>query len=256
MPAERDGLGRVVCRFSCGVPSLVAAKLAIAEYGADRVEVVRSDTRSEHPDNERFLRDAEEWLGKKAVVLASDEYRDIWHVYRKERFIRSHKGVKCRGELKLAPFYRYYQPTDLLVFGYTADSRDAARAVRLQATSPEMMTFPLIKRGLVRADCMAIVRRAGIEIPMMYRLGFNNNNCLGCPNGGMGYWNLIRIHFPDRFEEMCLIQDELGPGSWFLERRGERISLRMLEPGDGDHRTEPEIDCSIMCGAAEAEIAA
>lgn len=247
---------RVVARISCGIPSLVAAKLAIAEYGPNRVELVRSNTRSEHPDNERFLRDSEEWLGQRVTVLESDEYKDIWDVYRRERFVRSHKGVKCRGVLKLAPFHAYYRPTDLLIFGYTADAKDAARAVRLKATSPEMMQFPLIERGLMRADCMAIVKRAGIEIPMMYRLGFNNNNCLGCPNGGMGYWNLIRIHFPDRFEEMCLIQDELGPGSWFLVRRNERISLRMLNPEDGDHKTEPEIDCSIMCALAEQDIAA
>jgi 3'-phosphoadenosine 5'-phosphosulfate sulfotransferase (PAPS reductase)/FAD synthetase len=249
-------MDRVVCRFSCGIPSLIAAKLAIAEYGADRVEVVRSDTRSEHSDNERFMREAEEWLGKTVTVLASKEYQDIWDVYRRERFIRSHKGVKCRGVLKLAPFYQYYRPTDILVFGYTADPKDAARAIRLQASSPEIMRFPLIKRGLSRADCMAMFRRTGIKPPIMYVLGFGNNNCLGCPNGGMGYWNLIRIHFPDRFEEMCLIQDDLGPGSWFLVRREERISLRMLRPEDGDHRIEPEIDCSIMCASAEQEIAA
>lgn len=248
--------GRHLVRYSCGVPSAVAAKLAIAELGANNVEIVRSDTRSEHPDNERFMADCEAWFGKKVTVLASDDYQDIWDVYRRERFISSHRGAPCRGILKMEPFYGFYQPSDVLLFGYTSDRRDAERAVRLKAGSAELMRFPLIERGLTRSDCLAIIDRAGITIPVMYRLGFPNNNCLGCPKGGMGYWNAIRVHFPDRFEEMCCIQDELGPGSWFLVRRGERISLRMLKPGDGDMRTEPGFECSIMCALAEQDMAA
>lgn len=249
-------MSRVVVRYSCGVPSAVTAKLALAEFGADNVEIVRSDTRSEHPDNERFMADCEAWWGKKARVLASDEYQDIWDVFRKERFIVSHQGAKCTGVLKRAPFYEWSKPDDILLFGYTSDKRDAERAVRLRAASVEPVRFPLIERGLMRSDCMAIIERAGIEIPRMYRLGFNNNNCLGCPKGGMGYWNRIRQHFPDRFEQMALIQDELGPGSWFLTRRGERIGLRALHPDDGKHEPQTDIECSVMCMLAEHEMAA
>ena len=96
---------RNIVRFSCGIPSAVTAKLAIAEYGADNVEIVRSDTRSEHPDNERFMADCEVWFGKKVTVLASDEYENIWDVYRRERFITSHRGAPCTGLLKREPFY-------------------------------------------------------------------------------------------------------------------------------------------------------
>lgn len=247
---------RNIVRFSCGIPSAVTAKLAIAEYGADNVEIVRSDTRSEHPDNERFMADCEVWFGKKVTVLASDEYENIWDVYRRERFITSHRGAPCTGLMKREPFYGYARPDDVLLFGYTADAKDALRAARLKAASPETVRFPLIERGLMRSDCMAMVERAGIGIPVMYLLGFNNNNCLGCPKGGMGYWNMVRIHLPLYFERMAVIQDELGPGSWFLVRRGERISLRMLQPEDGKHEPQTEIECSIMCAIAEQDIAA
>jgi hypothetical protein len=178
----------------------------------------------------------------------------IW--FEKERFIVSHQGAKCRSVLKMVPFYDFWLPSDTLIFGYTADRADAERATRLQENSAEKMRFPLIERNLMRSDCLAIVERAGIEIPMMYRLGFKNNNCLGCPKGGMGYWNAIRRNFPERFEQMAAIQRELGPGSGFHRRRGERITLDQLEPEDGRHDEEQDIECSIMCALAEAEIAA
>ena len=36
-------------------------------------------------------------------------------------------------------------------------------------------------------------------------LGFQNNNCLktGCVQGGIGYWQLYRRKFPDRFDRMA-----------------------------------------------------
>lgn len=247
---------RIVVRFSCGAPSAVVAKLMLAEYGPERVEVVYSDTRSEHEDNGRFRRDCEEWFGKAVTVLASDEYRDIWDVFQRERFIVSHMGAKCRGELKMAPFHGFYRPSDMLCFGYTADRSDVQRAERLRSSSFEMMRFPLIERGLTKLDCKAIIDRAGIELPAMYRLGFNNNNCRGCPKGGMGYWNRIREHFPADFERMAAIQRELGPGASFLKRRGERISLDELQPEDGRHDQEPDFECSFMCQVAELDIAA
>jgi hypothetical protein len=90
----------------------------------------------------------------------------------------------------------------------------------------------------------------------MYRLGFKNNNCLGCPKGGMGYWNRIREHFPAEFEKMAAIQRELGPGSGFLKRRGERIVLDQLLPEDGRDEAEQDIECSVTCYIAEQDIAA
>lgn len=249
-------MARKVVRFSCGIPSAVAAAVALAEFGHEAVEIVRSDTRSEHPDNERFMAECEEWWGKKVTVVGSDEYRDIWDVFRRERFIVSHQGAKCTGVLKREPFYAWARPDDVLLFGYTADKRDAARANRLKAVAVEDVRFPLIERGLTRSDCMAIIHRAGIREPEMYRLGFNNNNCRGCPKGGMGYWNQIRQHFPEEFERMAAIQRELGPGSAFLVRRGERITLDQLLPEDGRHEPQTDIECSVMCMLAEQEIAA
>jgi len=246
---------RVVCRFSCGGPSAVATKLALAEFGADRVEIVYSDTRSEHPDNKRFLHECEEWFGKSVTVLASSQYENIWDVYRRERFISSHQGASCRAPLKMVPFYDFWRPSDLLIFGFTADGTDVARAERLEANSAERMRFPLIEKRLTRSDCLAMIDRAGIAIPEMYRLGFKNNNCLGCPKGGMGYWNRIRDHFPVEFERMAAIQRDLGPGSGFLTRRGERITLDQLEQGDGRDQPDDGFECSVMCALAEQDIA-
>ena len=74
------------------------------------------------------------------------------------------------------------------------------------------MIAPLVDAGLGKDDCKAMVLRAGIELPMPYRMGYDNANCKGCVKGGEGYFRAIREDFPDEFEELCKVQDELGPG--------------------------------------------
>jgi len=51
---------RIVCWFSAGAASAVALKMAKDKYGM--VLPVYCDTGSEHPDNERFKRDVEQWV--------------------------------------------------------------------------------------------------------------------------------------------------------------------------------------------------
>ena len=67
---------RVVCWFSCGVTSAVATKLCLAKY--PNAVIAYCDTGSEHPDNERFIKDCERWFGKDIQRLKSPAYSDIW----------------------------------------------------------------------------------------------------------------------------------------------------------------------------------
>ena len=57
---------------------------------------------------------------------------------------------------------------------------------------------------------MRIISEAGIELPAMYRLGYSNNNCVGCVKGGMGYWNKIRKDFPDIFQRTVELENKAG----------------------------------------------
>jgi 3'-phosphoadenosine 5'-phosphosulfate sulfotransferase (PAPS reductase)/FAD synthetase len=251
-------LSRIVCRFSCGAASAVATKLAIRKYGHERVVITYSDPGSEHPDNRRFLADCERWFGKPITVLRSDKYADTWAVWETESFIISRHGAACTGLLKREPTYAFQQPGDILVFGYTVEERDRAARFRGQNFEQPLET-PLIEAGLTKADCLAMIERAGIELPVMYRLGYHNNNCIGCPKGGMGYWNKIRRDFPDVFERMAVIQRRLGPGSGFWRERDEtqkRITLDDLDPSRGDHDEEPGAECSLLCYGAEQELIA
>ena len=248
-------MGRVVCRFSCGAASAVATKLAIARWGD--VVIHYSDTRSEHADNERFLADCERWFGQSVIRLHSERYHDVWDVWeRRNMIVAGGTGfAPCTEELKRMTAEMAQRPGDIIVMGYTAEEQH--RYDRVVKRNPgENIVAPLIDANLSKADCLAMVERADIELPAMYRLGFQNNNCIGCPRGGMGYWNHIRRHFPAVFDRMAALERKLGHAIIPDGKSGKRVFLDELDPNRGHLPSEPEIECSIMCNLAEQEIAA
>jgi len=65
--------------------------------------------------------------------------------------------------------------------------------------------------GYDKDDCLKIISDAGIEIPVMYKMGFRNNNCFGtgCVQGGIGYWQKMKTDFPEKFNNMAEMEHKL-----------------------------------------------
>lgn len=241
-------MSRIVCWFSCGVTSAVAAKIAVDERPDDDVRIVYCDTRSEHPDNHRFLRDIGEWVGKEVEILASDKYHDTWDVFDKTGWLVGPAGARCTTELKKVLRQQYQEPDDIQVFGF--DAGEAKRVEKFRQNNIEVNLWaPLIDKGLSKKDCTDIVLSAGIEVPEIYRLGFRNANCLGCPKGGMGYWNHTRKVFPEVFDRMAKVERKLGVAICSTKENGKRVRIYLdeLDPDRGNYKTEPALECGLLC---------
>ena len=248
---------RLLTWFSAGAASAVASKLVLADHGTD-VHLGYCNPGSEHPDNERFIRDSSLWFDAPVAQYRSDRYADTWQVWGERRFLVGPQGALCTAELKKKVRFAVERPDDVQVFGYTAEEEDRADRFREQNPDVELLT-PLIDAGLTKSDCLAMVDRAGIELPTMYRLGYRNNNCIGCPKGGIGYWNKIRRDFPDTFLRMSLLERQLDASvlredSRTFEGEDPSIWLDGLDPERGNHSDEPDFECSLLCAIAEADI--
>ena len=220
------------------------------------VVIVNAFVAEEHPDNRRFLADCEAWFGRPVTVL-----RDAKHgasartVFRRRRFLNSAKGAPCTKTLKREVLDAWALPDDTLVLGFTADESDRFNRW-IDANNEKRAVAPLIDAGLGKADVLALVERAGLVLPMMYRLGYHNANCIGCVKGGAGYWNKIRRDFPADFEEMAVIEESLSVKATLLRHRGgplkgQRFRLRELDPKAGRYEDEPSIECGASCEFVE-----
>lgn len=235
--------------FSCGAASAVLAKLAVDKYQSD-CEVVYCDTMdTEHPDNARFFADVERWIGRSILRIRSQEFKSIDEVFTRTRYMAGVAGARCTVEMKKRPREAMQYPDDIHLFGYTTEEQ--RRADRFEDQNPSLhVEWLLIDEDVSKQACLDRLAQAGIELPAMYRLGFDHNNCLGCvKSASPRYWNAIRKHFPEVFDRRAAQSQALGVK--LAKFKGERVFLSML-PADADGPTE-QIDCGPVCQTPSEE---
>lgn len=246
-------MNRIVCWFSCGAASAVATKLVVQEYGLSHdIVIARCIVKEEHPDNERFAADCEKWFGMPITNLIAEEYEgSVFNVITKRKYISGVSGAPCTMLLKKKVREDFQRPDDTHVFGYCAEEQERYDSF-IDANNIDVLV-PLIDRSLSHANCLSMLETAGIELPTMYKLGYQHNNCIGCVKAtGAGYWNKIKQDFPERFWMMAGASQALGVK--MVRVNNERIFLSELPAGVGRYQDEPEIQCGIFCSAANAEI--
>ena len=243
-------MSRIICWFSCGAASAVATKMTLSKY--DDVTIAYCKVREEHPDNERFLSDCEGWFGQKVeVLMAKGMDGSIYNVFEKN-YIRTPAGSPCTKELKRRVRVKFQNEGDVHVFGYTVEEED--RANRFIDANNELETlWPLIDERLTKSDVLAMVERAGIELPVLYKMGYEHNNCVGCVKGGMGYWNKVRVDFPEVFKRMADFEKRKGYTVLKEPKGGKPLFLHDLDPNRGYMKDEPKIECGVFCEAVERE---
>lgn len=254
----------MIIHFSCGATSAIAAAIALKEDPA--AEIVYADTGAEHPDNERFMKDCERVLFKKKVtVLRSSRFAGLKEVIESSTALSLRNGgALCTSELKKIPIRDYVGErlvTEEHVYGY--DTGEIPRIERYKENNPEVkLKLPLIDYGLSKANCLALLQRFNIELPMMYRLGYEHSNCIGCVKArdSVGYWEAIRQDFPDVFQYMAKQERRVGsidpdtgkPKGFALNRRtrkGVRSKVWLDEwPNDIKPKRDLEISCGYSCG--------
>lgn len=234
-----------VCWLSSGVSSFIAGY--IMRHTIDKYIYI--DIEDQHPDSIRFIHDCEKILGKNVEIIHS-EYGSVENVVRTVGFVNSPYGAPCTDILKrrVRKKWEYEHREFDITYVWGMDCTEQRRADRLQEIEFEFNhEFPLIEKSLTKQDCHAMCESLGIKRPAMYDLGFNNNNCIGCVKGGMGYWNKIRTDFPDVFNRRAKLERDIGASII------NGVYLDELEPDRGRIQDEISVDCGIMCYLALQE---
>lgn len=230
--------------FSGGVTSAVAIKTVLDS--GKQLDIFYFETGAHHPDHGRFLKDCERWYGQKIITIRNKKYTSPIDVIRKDKYINGPSGARCTLKLKKEMRWALEKiiDYDFQVMGYDADEPKRVQNFSLEYPEAKAI-FPLVDLKISKQDCLRIISEAGIEIPEMYKLGFNNSNCIGCPKGGMGYWNKIREIFPDTFNEMAKVERELKRTC--LRKNKKPLYLDKLDPGTGRHEDISLPECGVFC---------
>lgn len=224
--------------ISAGVSSFIASYLI--RDSIDKFIYIHID--DHHSDSLRFIKDCEKLLEKPIEIIQS-KYKSVNQACSAFGYINGAYGAKCTDVLKKRVRKEWErQQTEPISYVWGFDLTEKHRADRLNETMKEFKhIFPLIERQLTKQDCHAILVRLGIKRPVMYDMGYHNNNCIGCVKGGKGYWNKIRKDFPDVFKSRMELEELVGNSCI------KGCFLKDLKEDEGREQEPISEECSIFC---------
>jgi len=241
----------IVVWFSCGAASAVAAKLIVRCYSHRcNVVVVNNPIHNEDADNRRFLADVSRWIGQpiedaRNINFPKGDCEEVWG---KRGFMSGPKGAPCTTELKKKARQQWEDRNhhDWMVMGFTAD--EVKRHENFSLTERSNVLPILIDAGLTKSDCFQLLADAGIELPLMYRLGYPNANCIGCVKAtSPTYWNHVRQVHPEVFESRAVQSRSIG--CRLVRVKNKRLFLDELDPAAKGlpMKSMKMPECGIFC---------
>lgn len=230
----------IICWWSGGVTSAVAIWLAIQLFGKERCRIIFIDTFNEHQDTYRFKEDCERWYEIKIETITGigNEYKKIQDVWFKFKSLNVATGAICSTELKRLVREKWEKENPNYthqVFGF--DITEANRAISMKLNNPHTKPiFPLLFHALTKKKCIEELQFNFIIIPVMYYLGFHNNNCFetGCIQGGIGYWQKMYKEFKIKFLRMAVIE------RWLTDMVGYPVTINKDQSKASKKKPEKE----------------
>jgi hypothetical protein len=241
--------------FSCGAASAVAAKKTLELYSKTHiVRVINNPIAEEDADNQRFLKDVQEWLGVEIETAINSKYpnHSCVEVWDKRKFMSGPKGAPCTLELKKnarAEWENINGKPWKHVLGFTADER--VRHQNFIAVEGPILLPVLIDAGITKSDCYRIISEAGIKLPRIYEMGYPNANCIGCVKAtSPTYWNHVRKMHPEIFKERAEQSRRLG--ARLARHKKVRVFIDELPPDAKARKLKSmDFECGIFCGTTE-----
>jgi hypothetical protein len=202
--------------FSGGLGSWLTARRVALQHGTDDLVLLFADVASdrsphvgEDEDTYRFIREAaEDVLGSALVgerLITVRDGRDIWQVYKDDRFLGNARLANCSKFLKQKPCRDWLEanrnPDDTTVY-VGIDWSESQRLPAIEAGwAPYRVQAPMTWAPyLDKAQMVAACEAAGIEVPRLYRAGFPHNNCGGfCVRAGQAQMELLLREHPERY---------------------------------------------------------
>lgn len=199
-----------VVMFSGGLGSWMTAKRVAEKVGVEDITLLFADVGSdrsphvgEDEDTYRFINEAAANIGAELVTVSDG--RDIWQVFKDDRFLGNSRLANCSKFLKQKPCRDWleanHDPAETIVY-VGIDWSESQRLPAIEAGwAPYPAHAPLTEPPyLDRIAMLGALEAEGIEVPRLYRAGFPHNNCGGfCVRAGQAQMELLHREHPDRY---------------------------------------------------------
>jgi 3'-phosphoadenosine 5'-phosphosulfate sulfotransferase (PAPS reductase)/FAD synthetase len=189
--------------YSGGAGSWATAMRVKEQYGNENLYLVFADTLTEDEDLYRFLDDTKTQIGGTFIHLK--EGRDIWQVFKDDRFLGNSRLANCSKYLKQKPSREWleanFKPDECIVY-IGIDWSELHRLPAIEkAYLPYTALAPMTEKPYMdKNQIIEWLEKENIKPPRLYGMGFAHNNCGGfCVRSGQAQFKRLLETFPERY---------------------------------------------------------
>ena len=184
-----------IISLSGGIGSFYTLQRVLEKQEKKDVVCVFCDTLAEDGDLYRFLDDIEKHF--EISIIRITQGMTPFELAFKDRFLFNSRVANCSRKLKSKPFNEWlksnYGPEECVLY-LGIDWTETHRKDAIERNyKPYKVNFPMCEKPYIsKYEMIDGLKEVGIEIPRMYKLGFQHNNCKGCCfKGGVGHYKLL-----------------------------------------------------------------
>ncbi len=181
---------RVVVGFSGGVTSAWCLGWALRQFPRSEVIALFHDTKEEHPDTYRFLKEMAAALG--VVIVERSDGRSVTQLFRDEDTLGNNQQTMCSRILKADQGTKYFAElrrelgpdVELVkVVGYSVNEQTRIQRMCGYALAGGFeVRFPIVETGTTKQQCADWCESLGVAPSAMYCWA-EHANCVGCVKG-------------------------------------------------------------------------
>lgn len=205
----------IIVALSGGKASAYCGDYALKSFPKEDIILYFNDTKWEHPDLYRFLKDLQVYWDKE--ITYDSDGRSPEDLFYDHHALANNRMPFCSRYLKAVRLQNFYKDGDTIIFGIGSD--EPQRANRILNVYEEVskkekkqvkIQFPLITQNINSEAIDNWLSSTGIEEPLLYRLGFKHNNCSGgCVRAGKKHWKLLYEKLPEVYLERERVEREV-----------------------------------------------
>lgn len=182
-----------VLSFGAGLNSTALLVMLVEEdYPLD--EVVFADTGGEVPETYEHLKKVDSYLSKYGIPLKIVKSKNgtLYNTCKRRRVIPSQIWRWSTRDYKITPIHAHYRSFGVPVIQYLGIAYEERDRMKKSRVPYATNVFPLVEKKLDRQDCIEIIMKA--DLPMPVRSG-----CYFCPFNSLSRWKELYTKHMDLF---------------------------------------------------------
>jgi len=210
-----DQSSKYVVGFSGGVTSAWVAGWALRNYPKDDVILLFHDTKEEHPDTYRFIKEMSQVLNHS--ITEQSDGRSVTQLFYDEDCLANNRMAFCSKILKAQQRDKFFKmlkksgvETIVNHLGFSSQEWQRIQKATMRAEQDGYkVRFPVAEEKVTKQRCADWCNSLGVKPSEMYKWS-QHANCIGCVRGGKAYWLEVSRQHPEIFNQRVELEKEFG----------------------------------------------